>query len=136
MEAKDMEKKVFEHDEVIRGNILPRLDKVESVQAQFQQEVAAIKNDLMNVQNGQVSLEKGQKELELTMIKEGQLNREIMNENKDLSSKLLNHVLGKDKRESQAEIDSKKQKWELIGKISVALLGTGGLITIIVQAFI
>ena len=146
MEAKDMEKKVHEHDEVIKDNILPRLDKVESVQAQFQQEVAAIKNDLMTVQSGQVSLEKGQKELELTMIKEGQLNREIMNENKDLSAKLLDHVLGKDereskaeterkKKESQAKIDRKKQIWEIIGKVSVVLAGGTGILAVIIKNF-
>lgn len=115
------------HDMIIHENILPRLKAVEDVTVAVQQEMANLKTDLMGVQ-------KGQKELEVTLLKEGQLNREIMNENKELTNKLLNHVLGKDEKETQAEIDDKKAKWELIGKVTVTLLSSGSIIYLIFEA--
>lgn len=122
-----MEKTVIEHDKVINENILPRLKIVEDSQLAFDSKMSSVINDLLSVQ-------KGQKELELTLMKEGQLNRELMNENKELTNKLLSHVLGKDEKETQAEIDDRKAKWELIGKVTVALVGSGGLLYLIVEA--
>lgn len=115
------------HEAEIHENILPRLDALEQAQAIFQQEVSKLTTDLMGVQ-------KGQAQLEVTLLKEGQLNREIMTENKALTNKLLEHVLGKDEKETQAEIDNTKAKWELIGKISVALVSSGSILYLIVEA--
>lgn len=125
MEAeKDM---INSHETIINENILPRLKAVEESMAAFQQEVTNIKTDLMGVQ-------KGQAQLEVTLLKEGQLNREIMNENKELTNKLLNHVLGKDEKETQAEIDNTKAKWELVGKAFAVLAGSGSILYLIVEA--
>lgn len=122
-----MEKTVIEHDKVIHENILPRLKTVEDSQVAFDSKISAVINDLLSVQ-------KGQKEMELTLMKEGQLNRELMNENKELTNKLLAHVLGKDEKETQAEIDDRKAKWELIGKVTVALFSGGSILYLIVEA--
>ncbi|WP_423408011.1 hypothetical protein AABM38_20415 [Heyndrickxia sp. MSNUG] len=135
MEEKDM---LNSHEVIINENILPRLKAVEDVTVAVQQEMANLKNDLLGVQ-------KGQKELEVTLLKEGQLNRQIMTENKELTNKLLTHVLAKDEKETQAEIDerkaenqskieTRKAKWELIGKISVTLLSSGSIIYLIFEA--
>lgn len=115
------------HDMIIHENILPRLKAVEDVTVAVQQEMANLKTDLMGVQ-------KGQKELEVTLLKEGQLNREIMNENKELTNKLLSHVLGKDEKETQAEIDDRKAKWEILGKTFALLAGSGSILYVIVEA--
>ncbi|WP_419882806.1 hypothetical protein ACN6MY_03795 [Peribacillus sp. B-H-3] len=126
---------IEKHEQVINENILPRLEGLEMEHAHFKQEMASLKTDLMGVQKGQVQLEKGQKDLELTVVKEGQASRDIMNENKAFTKKLLDHVLRKDEKETQAVIDRTKQKWELFGKISLAIFGAGGLLVVIVQAF-
>lgn len=126
------------HETIINENILPRLKAVEEGMAAFQQEVSNIKTDLMGVQ-------KGQAQLEITLLKEGQLNREIMNENKELTNRLLTHVLNKDEKESQAEIEEKKAdqqskiearkaKWEILGKIFAVLAGSGSILYLIVEA--
>lgn len=149
----ELENRVKEHDEILKSDILPRVENLESKQSSLEksqlatsQEVQALRNDLLSVQKGQVQLEKGQKEMELTMVKEGEANRKIMNENKALSNKLLDHVLKKDEKETEVEEETKKrkdeneaklkaQKWEVIGKVGVALLGSGGLLYGIMQAF-
>jgi len=127
---------IQKHEEVIHNNILPRIQKIEDVQAAFGTEVANIKNDLVKVQSGQISLEKGQMELEKTLINEGKANRKIMNENKEMTNKLLDHVLGKDERESEAKIEGRKQKWELAGKVLVGLVSGGSILALIIQAVI
>ena len=62
-------------------------------------------------------------------------NRELIQENKEITNKLLNHVLGKSAQETQADIDSKKQKWEIIGKVGATLFGSGGIVYLLIQAF-
>lgn len=126
------------HETIIHENILPRLDVMEQEFKTFRQDFVLLKSDLIGVQ-------KGQAQLEVTMLKEGQMNREIMTENKDLAKTLLTHVLNKDEKETQAEIEerkaenqskieTRKAKWELIGKVTVALLGSGSFLYLIVEA--
>ncbi|WLR53543.1 hypothetical protein LC048_13525 [Mesobacillus subterraneus] len=122
MEEKDM---LNSHEEIIHKNILPRLDVVEKAQAAFQQEVATIKSDLMGVQRGQA-------QLELTVMKDGK-------ETRDMLKQFVNHVLDQDKQESQAKLEDKKAetqskiearkaRWEIIGKVTVVLAGSGSII--------
>lgn len=61
-------------------------------------------------------------------------NRELIQENKEITNKLLNHVLGKSAQETQADIESRKQKWEIVGKVGTVLVGSGGILYAIIQA--
>ena len=155
MEANELEKKVSEHDDAINQNILPRIEKLET---EFHEKVTALTNDVVRVQTGQAELVKGQKELELTVVKEGQANRDVIKETKDVANKLLDHVLRVDEKEkdTESEIFRKKAeaaelraneqlksdseirraRWELTGKVLAAVLGAGGLITLVVQQFL
>ena len=155
MEANELEKKVNEHDDAINQNILPRIEKLET---EFHEKVTALTNDVVRVQTGQAELVKGQKELELTVVKDGQANRDVIKETKDIANKLLDHVLRVDEKEKdieseivrkkaeaaelraneQLKSDSeiRKARWELTGKVLAGVLGAGGLITIIVQQFL
>lgn len=109
------------HEEIIHKNILPRLDVVEKAQAAFQQEVATIKSDLMGVQRGQA-------QLEVTVMKDGK-------ETRDMLKQFVTHVLTQDQKETDAEIENRKTKWEIVGKVAVALVGSGGLLFLFVEAF-
>ena len=100
MEAKELEKKVSEHDDAINQNILPRIEKLET---EFHEKVTALTNDVVRVQTGQAELVKGQKELELTVVKDGQANRDVIKETKDITNKLLDHVLRVDEKEKDIE---------------------------------
>ena len=157
LEASELEKKVSQHDEAINQDILPRLEKLEKVTTEFQEKVSGLTNDVVRVQTGQAELVKGQKDLELTMVKEGQANREVIKETKDVANKLLDHVLRVDEKEkdTEAEIvrkkaeaeeiraneqlksdsEIRKARWEMAGKILTGVLGAGGIITLIVQQF-
>ena len=154
MEANELEKKVSEHDDAINQNILPRIEKLET---EFHEKVTALTNDVVRVQTGQAELVKGQKELELTVVKEGQANRDVIKETKDVANKLLDHVLRVDEKEKDTESEIvrkkaeaeelraserlksdseiRKARWELAGKILTGVLGAGGVITLIVQQF-
>ena len=155
MEANELEKKVNEHDDAINQNILPRIEKLET---EFHEKVTALTNDVVRVQTGQAELVKGQKELELTVVKDGQANRDVIKETKDIANKLLDHVLRVDEKEKDIESEIVKKKaeaeelraserlksdseirkarWELAGKILTGVLGAGGIITLIVQQFL
>ena len=154
MRASELEKKVSEHDETINQNILPRIEKLE---IEFHEKVTALTNDVVRVQTGQAELVKGQKELELTVVKDGQANRDVIKETKDIANKLLDHVLRVDEKEKdieseivrkkaeakelraneQLKSDSeiRKARWELTGKVLTVLFGGGGIIAFIVQKF-
>lgn len=158
MGASELEKKVSQHDEAINQDILPRLEKLEKVTTEFQEKVGALTNDVVRVQTGQAELVKGQKDLELTMVKEGQANRDVIKETKDVANKLLDHVLRVDEKEkdTEAEIfrkkaeaeelraneqlksdsEIRKARWEMTGKILTGIFGAGGLIILLVQQFL
>lgn len=108
-------------------------------------DVVRVSNDVMKVQTGQAELAKGQKDIEVTMVKEGQANRDVIAETKKIADKLLDHVIEKDtvltkaeqkRKDKQALSDAeiRKTRWEIIGKISVALVGGTSVIAVIIQA--
>ena len=154
MEANELEKKVNEHDDAINQNILPRIEKLET---EFHEKVTALTNDVVRVQTGQAELVKGQKELELTVVKDGQANRDVIKETKDIANKLLDHVLRVDEKEKDIESEIVRKKaeaeelraneqlksdseirrarWELTGKVLTVLFGGGGIIAFVLQRF-
>ncbi|MFS0591704.1 hypothetical protein AB1L05_08890 [Cytobacillus horneckiae] len=135
MEGVALETKVLEHDEKLKKvdieleNHREQLLQLHDNDKKFQEEVSNLKTDL-------AKLRTGQSELELTVLKGNEGTRELIQENKEITNKLLNHVLGTSEQELQAEIHQKKQAWELLGKVSAAVVGSGGLLYLIVEAFI
>ncbi|MFC3883740.1 hypothetical protein ACFOU2_09605 [Bacillus songklensis] len=117
MEEMALEKKIYEHEAVINDNILPRLEGLELEHAQFKQEMASLKTDLMGVQ-------KGQKELELTVMKDGKETRELL-------KPFADHVLKQVEFESQTEKDIQLKKMDTREKIFLSIFGTGGLAGIV-----
>lgn len=107
-----MEKTVQEHDQTIKENILPRLEGLESEQATFKREISSLKTDLMGVQ-------KGQKELELTVMKDGKETRELL-------KPFADHVLKQAEFEYQTEKDIAIKKMDTREKIYLSIFGTGG----------
>lgn len=105
------------HEKEIHDNILPRLEAVEKAQAEFQKEVANIKTDLMGVQ-------KGQKELELTVMKDGKETRELL-------KPFADHVLRQVEFDAQSEKDLEMKKMDTREKILTGIFGAGGLAGII-----
>lgn len=105
------------HEKEIQENILPRLEAVEQAQAAFQKEVANIKTDLMGVQ-------KGQAQLELTVMKDGRETRELL-------KPFADHVLKQVEFEAQSEKDLKMKKMDTREKILTGIFGAGGLAGIV-----
>ncbi|MFF2460144.1 hypothetical protein [Peribacillus simplex] len=112
MEEFNVEKKVQEHDQTINENILPRLEGLELEQATFKREISSLKTDLMGVQ-------KGQKELEVTVMKDGK-------ETRDLLKPFADHVLKQAEFEYQTEKDIAIKKMDTREKIFFSIFGTGG----------
>ena len=119
-----MEKKISEHDEVINNNILPRLKIVEEMQVNFGGEVAALKTDLAKVQTGQANLEKGQKDLELTVMKDGK-------ETRDLLKPFADHVLNQAEFDARTKKEVAIKKMDTREKVFLSIFGTGGVAGII-----
>ena len=134
LEGLELENKVQEHEEKFKAvdqeleNHREQLLQLKQNDEQFQQDVSVLKTDLARLQTGQSSLE-------LTVMKGNEGTRELIQENKEITNKLLNHVLGKSAQETQADIDGKKQKWEIIGKVGATLFGSGGIVYLLIQAF-
>lgn len=114
-------KKVGEHDEIIHKGILPRVVALENEHLVFKQELTALKADI-------VGMQKGQKELEVTVMKDGKETRELL-------KPFADHVLKQVEFGAQTEREIKIKKLDAKDKAAVAFygaLGTGGLGTIIV----
>lgn len=113
----DQSKIIENHDQAINVVILPRLEVLEKEHQVFKHEMASLKTDLINVQ-------KGQKELELTVMKDGK-------ETRDLLKPFADHVLKQAEFEAQSEKDIAIKRMDTREKIFLAIFGTGGLAGII-----
>ena len=117
----DTFKKVGEHDEIIHRGILPRVEALEKEHLVFKQEMSDLKSDILGMQ-------KGQKELEVTVMKDGK-------ETRDLLKPFADHVLRQVEFEAQTEKEIVIKKMDTKEKVTIAFygaLGTGGIATIIV----
>ena len=101
------------HDEAINAEILPRLEILEKEHQEFKMEVKSLKTDMLNVQ-------KGQTELELTVMKDG-------NQTRDLLKPFAEHVLKQVEFEAQSEKDIAIKKMDTREKILIGFFGAGGI---------
>lgn len=79
------------HDELIHHDILPRLEKVEKAQMDFNTQVQTITSQVSEIKSSQTNLE-------LTVMKDGQETRGILN-------KFVDHYFDADKQRMQAQSD-------------------------------
>lgn len=115
-----MYKVVEEYGKAINENILPRLEILEKEHMAFKQEVTSLKADMANVQ-------KGQKDLEVTVMKDGK-------ETRDLLKPFADHALKQMEFDAQAKKEIAIKKLDNKDKATVALygaIGSGGIVTII-----
>lgn len=130
-----MENKVEQHDKKLREvdqeleDHREQLLQLKQNDEKFQQDVSLLKTDLAKLQSGQSSLE-------LTVMKGNESTRDLINENKVITNRLLDHVIGKDAQEYQSNIETRKQKWEIVGKVTVAVFSGGSVLYLIVQALL
>ncbi|WP_273128107.1 hypothetical protein [Bacillus weihaiensis] len=118
-----MEKKITEHDEkfkVVDEELEKHREQIlqlQHAQEKFQSEVTDLKKDLVGVQ-------KGQAQLELTVMKDGK-------ETRDLLRPFADHVLKQAEFEAQTEKDIKIKKMDTREKILTGIFGAGGLAGIV-----
>lgn len=79
------------HDELIHHDILPRLEKVEKGLVDFSTQVETIANQVSEIKSSQTNLE-------LTVMKDGQETRGILN-------KFVDHYFAADNQRMQAQSD-------------------------------
>lgn len=121
-----MFKTVEEHGMLIKEDILPRLGKVEQIQASTSTEMQEIKNEVKGVKTEVAAVRNAQTSMELAILKEGQYTR-------DLLDQLLKHVLNIDGQELTTKKEITLRKLSKSEKISIAfisMLGGGGLVAI------
>lgn len=111
MEANTVEKMVINHEELIKGDILPRLEIVEKAQADFTQQVETIKAS--------------QTSLELTVMKDGQQTR-------DLLTRFVDHFFKTDEQmiKTKEKVTLRKlgTKEKVLLALIGALVGSGGVL--------
>ncbi|HCG4535573.1 TPA: hypothetical protein NJY08_004418 [Salmonella enterica subsp. enterica serovar Typhi str. AG3] len=112
-----MYKTLESHEKAIHENILPRLEGLEKEHMIFKQEISLLRTDLVSVQ-------KGQKDLELTVMKDGK-------ETRDLLKPFADHVLQQAQFGAQSEKEIAIKKMDTREKIFMTIFGTGGLAGII-----
>ncbi|GKV64668.1 MULTISPECIES: hypothetical protein [unclassified Sporosarcina] len=79
------------HDELIHHDILPRLEKVEKAQIDFNTQVETIANQVQEIKSSQTNLE-------LTVMKDGQETRGILN-------KFVDHYFAADNARLETQRD-------------------------------
>lgn len=113
-------KKVGEHDVAINQNILPRIEVLEKEHLDFKQEMTSFKAEMTNLQ-------KGQKDVEVTVMKDGK-------ETRDLLKPFADHALKQMEFDAKAKQEIAIKRLDNKDKATVAFygaLGSGGLVTII-----
>lgn len=118
--VEDHDIEIRKQGKTINEGILPRLEVLEKEHLEFKQEMTSFKSDLIGVQ-------KGQKELELTVMKDGK-------ETRDLLKPFADHVLRQVEFEAQTEKEVVIKKLDRKEKAVMAFwgaVGTGGLATIV-----
>lgn len=86
------------HDELIHHDILPRLEKVEKAQMDFSTQAEVITGQVKEVTVQVAEIKSSQTNLELTVMKDGQETRGILN-------KFVDHYFAADKERLQTERD-------------------------------
>ncbi|WP_432352649.1 hypothetical protein [Sporosarcina sp. A2] len=79
------------HDELIHHDILPRLEKVEKAQVDFSTQVQTIADQVQDIKSSQTNLE-------LTVMKDGQETRGILN-------KFVDHYFAADNQRMETQRD-------------------------------
>lgn len=113
------------HDELIHHDILPRLEKVEKAQVDFSTQVQSIAGQVQEIKSSQTNLE-------LTVMKDGQETRGILNkfidhyfavDNERLATQ--RDVLHKDERITLKKLSAREK---IVLGIVGALAGSGGVL--------
>ncbi|PIC87998.1 hypothetical protein CSV72_02285 [Sporosarcina sp. P20a] len=86
------------HDELIHHDIIPRLEKVEKAQLDFSTQAEVITGQVKEVTVQVAEIKSSQTNLELTVMKDGQETRSILN-------KFVDHYFATDKERLQTERD-------------------------------
>ncbi|MBD8013900.1 hypothetical protein [Planococcus wigleyi] len=128
-----MFKTVEEHGLLINENILPRLEKVENIQNETKSELKDVKTEIQGVKTEVTAVRNAQSSMELTVLKDGQHTRDLLNQ-------FVNHYFATDGKvlESQEKMMESKEKVTLrklskSEKISIAFIGMlsgGGLVAV------
>lgn len=145
-----LEQKVNNHEIAINQEILPRLEKVEKESQEhaeqmklLQENMKVQKEQMTTIEKSLVSVQLGQKDLETTVLKNGQSNTELQMQSQNMIQSLLSLVGNKNESEAQialkkSEIEGqvKTKKLDSKEKITIALIsglcGAGGLAGIFV----
>lgn len=78
-EATSMYKMVGEHEDLIKKDILPRINKLEHSQAENTDEIQGIKSELQSIKAEVTAVRSAQSSLELTVLKDGAQTRDLLN---------------------------------------------------------
>jgi hypothetical protein len=108
-----------EHDQTIKDNILPRLVKVEEAQEALSGQMGEMQGQMGKMQNDVTKVQAGQSQLELTVMKDGEKTR-------DLLEKFVTHVL--DQSKAAAKTKEKVTLKQLSVKEKI-ILGAFGVIS-------
>lgn len=121
-----MFKTVEEHEILIKEDILPRLRQVELIQTETKDEIQEVKSEVQGVKSEVTAVLNAQSRMELTVMKDGQHTRELLNQ-------LVNHVLKVDGQElkSKEKITLRRlSKSEKVAIAFIGMLGGGGLVAV------
>lgn len=133
-----MEHKVQEHDDTIKNEILPRLERVEGNQETTKQKVEetleenrlnrermkALEKQLMDVQMGQ-------KDLANTVLRSGQTSTELQMQSQNMINQLLGLVGSKNESETTVKIKKLDTREKIVVGVLSGIFGAGGLAGVI-----
>ncbi|MDN7241199.1 hypothetical protein QWY14_05320 [Planococcus sp. N028] len=91
-----MYKTVERHDVLINEEILPRLDKVEQNQSETKSELQEVKSEVQAVKTEVTAVLNAQSRMELTVMKDGQHTRDLLNQ-------FVTHILKVDGEELKSK---------------------------------
>ncbi|WKA57146.1 hypothetical protein QWY16_11605 [Planococcus shenhongbingii] len=121
-----MFKTVEQHDLLIKGDILPRLEKVELIQSETKSEIQDVKSEVLGVETEVTTIRSAMSGIELTVLKDGAQTRALLH-------RFVDHYFDSDgkafvSRETATKIKfgTKEKVWLAV----IAVFASGG-VTII-----
>jgi hypothetical protein len=129
-----LEQKVNSHDIAINEEILPRLEAVEKDSKEHKEKMKLLednmktqKEQMTTIEKSLVSVQLGQKDLETTVLKNGQSNTELQMQSQNMIQSLLSLVGNKNESEAQVTIKKLDTREKIVVAMIGGLFGAGGL---------
>lgn len=121
-----IDERLDEHGNLIKGDILPRLNKLEYSQAENEDEIKGVKSELQSIKTEVTAIRGAQSNLELTVLKDGAQTRELLNRFVDHYFQSDGKAFKSNEKVTTMKLNTKEKVWLAVITVLASGLVTAG----------